>query len=148
MHFSRELAAFTLCLALFTPTASAQEALVPVIDGEWWQIAGDPDLGDYTREKQQPVDFGVWQAADGTWQLWSCIRDTGCGRTPGCFTAGKEEPDRYGLETDGNRDGRQDPIWEKALVGSAGTARRSIPGTVSHGLRRLGQHLLCHQQGW
>ena len=26
--------------------------------------------------KQQPVDFSVWQAADGTWQLWSCIRHT------------------------------------------------------------------------
>lgn len=51
----------------------------PVIDGPWWQVAGDPDLGRYTRENQQPVDFGVWQASDGTWQLWSCIRHTGCG---------------------------------------------------------------------
>ncbi|MHC4367968.1 MAG: hypothetical protein ACYSW8_10170 [Planctomycetota bacterium] len=51
----------------------------PVIDGPWWQVAGDPDLGEYTRGKQQPVDFGVWQASDGTWQLWSCIRHTGCG---------------------------------------------------------------------
>jgi hypothetical protein len=51
----------------------------PVIDGQWWQIAGNPDLGDYTSEKQQPVDFGIWQAADGTWQLWSCIRNTHCG---------------------------------------------------------------------
>jgi hypothetical protein len=33
-------------------------------------------LGKYTTEKQQPVDFGIWQAADGTWQLWSCIRNT------------------------------------------------------------------------
>jgi hypothetical protein len=24
------------------------------------------------------VDFAVWQAADGTWQLWSCIRGTKC----------------------------------------------------------------------
>ncbi len=53
--------------------------LVPKIDGDWWQIAGDPDLGEFTSEKQQPVDFGVWQAADGTWQLWSCIRKTKCG---------------------------------------------------------------------
>jgi len=30
--------------------------------------------------KQQPVDFGIWQAADGSWQLWSCIRATS---TPG-----------------------------------------------------------------
>ena len=52
---------------------------IPTIDGDWWQVAGDPDLGDYTSSKQQPVDFGVWQAADGTWQLWSCIRHTECG---------------------------------------------------------------------
>jgi hypothetical protein len=50
--------------------------LMPQIDGEFWQIAGDPDLGKYTTAKQQPVDFGIWQAADGTWQLWSCIRGT------------------------------------------------------------------------
>jgi len=53
--------------------------LVPRIRGDWWQVAGDPDLGEWTRPEQQPVDFGVWRAADGTWQLWSCIRKTGCG---------------------------------------------------------------------
>jgi len=58
---------------------SAEQVYRPVIDGTWWQVAGDPDLGEYTRAKQQPVDFGVWQASDGTWQLWSCIRHTGCG---------------------------------------------------------------------
>jgi hypothetical protein len=39
-------------------------------------VAGDPDLGPLTTPKQQPVDFGIWQAADGTWQIWSCIRAT------------------------------------------------------------------------
>jgi hypothetical protein len=48
----------------------------PRIAGEWWQVAGDPDLGDLSNPKQQPVDFAVWQASDGTWQLWSCIRNT------------------------------------------------------------------------
>src|SRR5262245_25761939 len=48
----------------------------PRIIGEWWQVAGDPDLGELTSPKQQPVEFGVWQAADGTWQLWSCVRNT------------------------------------------------------------------------
>jgi len=59
--------------------AELEHVLVPVIDGDWWQVAGDPDLGPYTAREQQPVDFGVWQAADGTWQLWSCIRHTKCG---------------------------------------------------------------------
>ena len=58
---------------------AAKDALMPFIDGPWWQVAGDPDLGKYTTDRQQPVDFAVWQAADGTWQLWSCIRGTACG---------------------------------------------------------------------
>ena len=54
-------------------------SLVPRIAGDWWQVAGQPDLGDLKSEKQQPVDFAIWQAADGRWQLWSCIRHTKCG---------------------------------------------------------------------
>ena len=49
---------------------------VPEISGDWWQVAGNPDLGMLTSADQQPVDFGIWQAADGTWQIWSCIRKT------------------------------------------------------------------------
>ena len=58
---------------------SSRRILVPEIDGDWWKIAGNPDLGKYTSKRQQPVDFAIWQAADGTWQLWSCIRHTRCG---------------------------------------------------------------------
>jgi hypothetical protein len=64
-----------LCLTAF----GADPVLVPQVDGPWWQVAGDPDLGKYTAPKQQPVDFAIWQAADGTWQIWSCIRNTNCG---------------------------------------------------------------------
>ena len=53
---------------------------VPYLEGEWWQIAGIPDLDSLNHPEQQPVDFGIWQAADGTWQVWSCIRKT---REPG-----------------------------------------------------------------
>ncbi|HAL44334.1 MAG TPA: hypothetical protein DCP47_00185 [Phycisphaerales bacterium] len=60
--------------------AGEEKILKPVITGQWHQIAGNPDLGKYTGEKQEPVDFCIWQAADGTWQLWSCIRGT---NTPG-----------------------------------------------------------------
>jgi hypothetical protein len=52
--------------------------VIPAIDANWWQVAANPDLGPYTSSNQQPVDFAVWQAADGTWQLWSCIRNTDC----------------------------------------------------------------------
>ena len=71
---------FALTIALLvvaTVGLHADDAvLVPQVVGEFWQIAGDPDLGKYAKLGQQPVDFGIWQAADGTWQLWSCIRGT------------------------------------------------------------------------
>lgn len=65
-------------LLLVLHTVRAAPLMMPVIDGEAWTIAGDPDLGHYTDPKQQPVDFAIWQADDGTWQLWSCIRATKC----------------------------------------------------------------------
>ena len=52
--------------------------LISKVDGEWWTISGNPDLGNYTNGEQVPVDFGIWQAADGMWQLWSCINHTKC----------------------------------------------------------------------
>lgn len=62
---------------------AAEPVMIPAIDGNWWQVAGQPFLGRLTGDKQEPVDFGVWQARDGSWQLWSCIRktkETGTGR--------------------------------------------------------------------
>jgi hypothetical protein len=75
------LCAFTIVgWPVFSPTtgraASEQGRLQPRIVGDWWSIAGDPDLGELTGPNQQPVDFGIWQSVDGTWQLWSCIRHT------------------------------------------------------------------------
>jgi len=54
-------------------------AWIPQVISDWWQIAGNPDLGEFQTDRQQPLDFGIWQAADGTWQLWSCVRRTACG---------------------------------------------------------------------
>ena len=67
--------ALVLFLTLF-PAAAQDPVLVPSIDGDWWTIAGNPDVSPYTTPAQQPVDFGIWQAADSTWQVWSCIRKT------------------------------------------------------------------------
>jgi hypothetical protein len=86
----KSLAAFAvLLLALIgapgigaEDAANEQRIMEPFIDGDWWQVAGVPDVGKYNDAKQEPVDFSVWQAADGTWQLWSCIRRTkSVGRT-------------------------------------------------------------------
>jgi hypothetical protein len=58
---------------------SENEALIPTVIGDWWSIAKSPDLREYNRDDQQPLDFGIWQASDDTWQLVSCCRNTGCG---------------------------------------------------------------------
>jgi len=75
-RFLKVLCALLLGSAAFVSALGADEPRQPRIVGDWWQIAGDPDLGELTTAKQQPVDFGIWQAADGSWQLWSCIRST------------------------------------------------------------------------
>jgi hypothetical protein len=60
--------------------------MIPRVQGPWWTVAHNPDLGELNgpppearNMRQQPVDFAIWQAADGTWQIWSCIRHTRCG---------------------------------------------------------------------
>lgn len=69
-----------LLLAGSVAILNAHPIMLPRMTGDRIEIAGDPDLGNLTDPKQQPVDFAIWQAADGTWQLWSCIRGT---KTPG-----------------------------------------------------------------
>jgi len=69
----RYLLPLTLC-ALFHTTVFGSRT--PVLDSDWWQVASNPDLGEWTSDRQEPVDFALWQSADGSWQLWSCIRKT------------------------------------------------------------------------
>ena len=81
-----------LCATLLTcqqqeKTQEVEYVYVPKITSDWWPIANNPDIGTCTSKKQQPVDFGIWQAADGTWQLWSCIRHTNCGEKTRLFHA-------------------------------------------------------------
>ena len=61
------------------PPFDSARAPTPEVAEDRWTIASDPDLGPVTDLTQQPVDFSIWQAADGAWQLWSCIRHTRCG---------------------------------------------------------------------
>lgn len=62
--------------SVVTLFSQSNQIPIPIIDGDWWRVSSDPDLGEYQSDKQQPVDFGIWQAADGRWQLWSCIRNS------------------------------------------------------------------------
>lgn len=64
-----------VAFVVMTTSGHAQD-FVPAIVGDWWQIASNPDVAPYNTGNQQPVDFGIWEAEDGTWQLWSCIRAT------------------------------------------------------------------------
>lgn len=79
---------YTVILITLIQTVAIAQDLppkTPVVKGDWWTIAGNPDLGAYTTPEQQPVDFGIWQAADGSWQLWSCIRHTKAGENTRLF---------------------------------------------------------------
>jgi hypothetical protein len=58
------------------PAVTPAPPETPVIVGDFWRVVKNPDLGVYTDQKAQPVDFAVWQAADGMWQLVSCVRHT------------------------------------------------------------------------
>ncbi len=60
-----------------TPRANTRLA-VPRIRGTYWQVAPHSP-SDYrwdNGERDNACDFSIWQAADGTWQLVSCIRST------------------------------------------------------------------------
>jgi hypothetical protein len=74
MH--RLLSTFWVLVLLVAGVRAANPPLTPQLVGRWWTVATDPNLGPLTTINQQPVDFGIWQAADGSWQLWSCIRGT------------------------------------------------------------------------
>ncbi len=97
----------------------SEQVLVPQIDGRWWQVAGNPMDHKYAAEKQEPVDFAVWQAADGTWQLWSCIRNTTAG--------GKEGRTRFFYGWEGKS--LTDTDWKpKGIVMEADPSLGETPG--------------------
>ena len=74
------LLAFAATMFSFGDHGKAERFIfVPKIDGEWRSTTSQPDLGAYNGKKQEPVDFAVWKARNGTWQLWSCIRGTSIG---------------------------------------------------------------------
>lgn len=87
-----------------------RDVAVPQIDGPWWQVAGNPMDHKYATDKQEPVDFAVWQAADGTWQLWSCIRHTTAG--------GEGGKTRFFYRWEGRR--LTDPDWQPLGIAMEG----------------------------
>ena len=50
--------------------------MTPRLDGPWIQLAGRPQLEKWASPKAEPVDFTIFQADDGSWQLIACVRHT------------------------------------------------------------------------
>lgn len=70
------IASVALSSVIASDSTQERLSLRPQIASQWWPVALNPDLGPLTSDRQQVVDFGIWQAKDGSWQLWSCIRHT------------------------------------------------------------------------
>jgi hypothetical protein len=128
-------------LATFAVTAATAHAAEPPrkprVVGDWWQVADNPDLGELTSPKQQVVDFGVWQAADGTWQLWSCIRHT-------------KEPGHTRLFYRWEGAKLTDPHWKPRGIAMHADTRT---GELQGGLQapfvfRTGGRFVMHYGGW
>jgi hypothetical protein len=54
--------------------------LVPVVEGEWWRIAGDnPDVSPYrivSDGTSNTCDFTIYEDANGMWHAIACVRGT------------------------------------------------------------------------
>lgn len=75
LHQPHVLSTLAILGALASP-ALAVDMPMPKIEGDWTRIAAPPELERYAKAGVQAVDFTIFQAADGTWQLVSCIRGT------------------------------------------------------------------------
>ncbi len=56
--------------------AGKTAALTPRLQGPWIKLVGRPQLEKWGTDRVEPVDFTVFQADNGRWQLISCIRNT------------------------------------------------------------------------
>jgi hypothetical protein len=62
-------------------SSKKKRKLIPTLDGDYWMIGDNPDLGALGGGKnQQCVDHNIFQTDDGVWYLWGCIRGTSVGR--------------------------------------------------------------------
>jgi hypothetical protein len=77
--FVKALGLSATSLALDLRLAGTEEEVleVPVLDGEWWQIAPNaPDVGRWSTGKENACDFTVFRDAAGRWRCIACIRGT------------------------------------------------------------------------
>ncbi len=73
-------AAAALCtsVALAGEPRIGKNAIMPEVDGNWQTLTDGavlPELGEFVwTNGTLPIDFSIWQAEDGTWQLDACVR--------------------------------------------------------------------------
>lgn len=60
--------------------AEGETVRAPLLTGPFEVLAANPVLPELGSDRQEVVDHAVFQAADGSWQLWACIRHTQVGR--------------------------------------------------------------------
>ena len=48
----------------------------PRLDGPWIKLVGRPPLEKWASDRAEPVDFTLFQADNGRWQLIACVRHT------------------------------------------------------------------------
>ena len=58
------------------PSGNSIPSRVPKLAGPWIRLTDRPPLERWGTPKAEPVDFTIFRAADGRWQLISCIRNT------------------------------------------------------------------------
>jgi hypothetical protein len=77
MHLPPLAAACSILLLLLVlAPAMAANAPTPRLARPWIRLAAPPVLERHAKPGAQAVDFTIFQAGDGTWQLVSCIRGT------------------------------------------------------------------------
>ena len=76
---TRSISALLLVLRLLVGVSgSAAHPDRLEVTGDWWRLATPPTLERFHKAGIQTVDFTIFQATDGTWQLISCLRKTAC----------------------------------------------------------------------
>jgi hypothetical protein len=79
IHFTSAMVVLAILASVGPSECLAADGEIPVLHGNWFQIAeNSPDVDPYNNPAapHNACDFTIFQAADDTWQLISCIRET------------------------------------------------------------------------
>lgn len=112
---------------------------VPVVQGEWWQIAPNaPDVGKWSTDDENACDFTIYRAHDDSWHCVACIRGTS--------HHGKR------LFYHWRSDRLTDTAWEPVGILDVPRGRRGNPPQLTsvqapHVFRYRGRHYMFYNSG-